>query len=230
MATPRPQADTPPPAARPPGMPPAQRLFGVPYGAYLQIRDDPRNDGLRLTYYDGVLELMSPEYQHELGADLIGQVVRAAAEAMDLPYRSSRCTTFRRGRPTRARGKGKEPDHSFYFANEARIRGKRTLDLEVDPPPDLWIEVDNRGSSRGRFPVYADFGVPEVWQYRPRAHRLAFFRLDRDRAAYDEIGRSLSLPCLTPDLVLLALDHAPNASELEWLRWLRGWAEQLPNP
>lgn len=230
MATPRSQADPPPPAARPPRMPPAQRLFGVSYGAYLQIRDDPRNDGLRLTYYDGVLELMSPEYLHEVGGEQLGLLVRAVAEALDLPHSGAGSTTFRRGEPGKPNGKGKEPDRSFYFENEPSIRGKETLDLRCDPPPDLWIEVDNRGSSRGRLPVYAEFGVPEVWQYRPRTHRLKFWRLDDARSGYLEINHSRNLPVLTPGLVLEALDQSRGRAESDWVRWLRGWASRLPNP
>jgi Uma2 family endonuclease len=173
---------------------------------------------------------MSPEFQHEVGADHIGVIIRTFAEVLDLPYATARSTTFRRGQMRRSRGKGKEPDHSFYFANEPSIRGKRALDLENDPPPDLWIEVDNRGSSQGRFPVYAEFGVPELWRYRPRKQRLTFFRLNDAHTTYAEIERSVNLPSLTAALVLFALDHAQNTSELEWCRWLRDWAAQLPRP
>jgi Uma2 family endonuclease len=67
-----------------------------------------------------------------------------------------------------SRGRGKEPDKAFYFANAAAIRGKETIDLRVDPPPDLWIEVDNRGSSKGKLQLYAALGVPELWRYQAR--------------------------------------------------------------
>lgn len=38
--------------------------------------------------------------------------------------------------------KGIEPDQCFYIQNEAAIRGKKRLDLEVDPPPDLALEIE----------------------------------------------------------------------------------------
>ena len=93
------------------------------------------------------------------------------------------------------RGNGKEPDQSFYFANGPAIRGKATIDLEVDPPPDLWIEVDNRSSSKGRLPLYAALGVPEVWQYRVRRRTLRFFRLNEAGDGYVPIDRSLGCRC-----------------------------------
>jgi Uma2 family endonuclease len=232
MGPPRPQLD--PPATSEPStdtpLPPVQRLFGVPYGAYVQIRNDPRNEGLRLTYFDGVLEIMSPEYLHERVGERLGLLVRVVADAIDLPYSGAGSTTFRRGELGRRRGKGKEPDRSFYFANEPRIRGRTSLDLRTDPPPDLWIEVDNRGSSRGRLPAYDEFGVPEVWQYHARTHRLRFLRLDDARTGFVDIDRSVNLPVLTPSLVLFALDQGRGQADSEWCRWLRDWAAQLPRP
>jgi len=43
------------------------------------------------------------------------------------------------------------------------VRGKKRLDLTVDPAPDLVIEIDITSSSPNRLQVYADLGVAEVW-------------------------------------------------------------------
>ena len=94
-------------------------------------------------------------------------------------------------------GKGKEGDETYYLgAVAAAVRDKESLDLPVDPPPSLWIEVDNYGDTRGKLPLYAALGVPEVWQYRVRRRALKFWRLDG--GAYREIPESLALPGLTP--------------------------------
>ena len=37
---------------------------------------------------------------------------------------------------------GIEPDQCFYIQNESKIRGKKRLDLQKDPPPDLALEID----------------------------------------------------------------------------------------
>ena len=135
-------------------------------------------------------------------------------------------TTFKKRGQKKKRGWGKEADQSFYLANESRIRGKDEVDLEVDPPPDLWIEVDHRGRSRGRLPLYAALGVPEVWRFHARAKRIWFGRLEA--GSYVEIDQSLSLPMLTPQRVLEALSLGEGLSDSEWDPLLRAWiAEHL---
>ena len=58
-----------------------------------------------------------------------------------------------------------EPDKCFYIRNIALVRGKKRLDLTVDPQPDLVIEIDVTSSSANRLQVYADLGIAEVWIY-----------------------------------------------------------------
>jgi Uma2 family endonuclease len=206
-------------------------LHGVTYRQYVRLRKNPRNDHLRMTFFDGVLELMSPEYRHEFGARQIDLLIHAVASIFGIAYRGAASTTFRRGelRGEPGKGKGKEPDQSYYFSNAPAIHGHQTIDLEVDPPPDLWIEVDNRSSSRGRLPLYAALGVPEVWQYRVRRSTLKFWRLAGDH--YEEIGQSLSLPMLTPAVVLERLAMAAQASDdIAWDREMRRWLNDVLKP
>jgi Uma2 family endonuclease len=56
-----------------------------------------------------------------------------------------------------------EADECFYIQNEAIVRGKDRIDLTIDPPPDLAIEIDI--TSRTRFDNYESLGVPELWRY-----------------------------------------------------------------
>jgi len=42
----------------------------------------------------------------------------------------------------------------------------------IDPPPDLVIEVDITSSSRRRFEVYRQLGVPEIWRYLGQTVRI----------------------------------------------------------
>jgi len=204
-------------------------LRGVPYDWYVRLRDHPGNDGLRMTYHDGVLEIMSPEYRHEHGAERLGLFVRAVAAVFGIACAGARCTTFRLGQVGTRRGSGKEPDQSYYFANAGAVRGKDSIDLQFDPPPDLWVEVDNRASSQGRLPLYAALGVPEVWRLNVRRRTLWFGRLDG--GAYVEIPQSQSLPMVTPQLVLAWLDRAGLAAdETEWDGAMRGWLRDRFRP
>src|SRR4051812_499616 len=130
-------------------------LRGVRYGDYVGLRDEPANGHLRMAYHDGTLEIMVPEYQHEVPSRRFGLIVFVITEELGILCHGTRSTTFRRGMRDMKKGKGKEPDESFYFAHAPDVVGKESIDLERDPPPDLWIEVDHRASSRGRLPIYA---------------------------------------------------------------------------
>jgi Uma2 family endonuclease len=210
-------------------------LYDVTYREYVRLRNSPRNDHLRMTYHNGVLELMSPEYRHERGGHKLLLLIHAVTTEFEIPYPASGSTTFRkgelkirRGKESR-RGQGKEPDESYYFAHLASIRGKDNIDLEVDPPPDLWIEVDNRASSEGRLPLYAALRVPEVWQYRVRRGTLRLWRLVGDH--YEPIDQSLSLPMLTPAIVFDLLSKSAAApDDGTWVREMREWLHLVLEP
>jgi Uma2 family endonuclease len=201
----------------------------VPYDWYVGLREDPGNLHLRMTYDDGVLEILSPQFSHEQNPDRVGIIVRAVASVFGLGCTGARCTTIRRGTAGTRFGKGKEPDTSFYLANAPVVRGKITIDLTFDPPPDLWIEVDHRGSSRRRLPIYAAFGVPELWRLRVGRGTLWFGRLDGDH--YVEIRRSPGLPMVTPELVLALLERAGQSpDETAWDDWMRDWLRHTFKP
>jgi Uma2 family endonuclease len=201
--------------------PAVTRLTAIPYDVYVQIRDAPGNRGYRMAYHDGVLEIMSPEFRHEKGGHRLGVLVFAYCAAFEVACEPAGATTFRKGLPGQRKGKGKEPDESYYIGPEAvaAVRHKETLDLTVDPPPSLWIEVDNRASSQAKLPLYAALGVPEVWRYRPRARRLWFGQLAG--RSYEALEGSVTLPGLTPPLVLDLLAEAESRDGSAWDRWLR---------
>ncbi len=178
-------------------------LRGVPYDWYARLRDEPANRHPRMTYVDGTLEILSPEFRHESNAERVSMIVRAVASTFGLACLGARRTMIR--------------------------RGKDTIHGDVDPPPDLWIEIDNRGSSRGRLPLYASLGVPEVWRLHARRGTAWFARLDQ--GSYIEILASLSLPMVTPRLLLTLLDRAHDApEETSWDDWMRDWLRQTFRP
>ena len=187
---------------------------------YELIRTSPGNRGCRMAHHDGVLEIMSPEFRHAPGARRLGYLIAAYAEAFGIDFEPAGATTFRKGVPHQRKGLGKEPDESFYLgAAAALVRDRDTLDLSVDPPPSLWIEVDNRAGSRAKLPLYAKLGVPEVWRYRPRTRRLWFGR--PAGSEYESIPASVALPGLIPELVLGLHDEARTLGMPAWNRWLR---------
>lgn len=80
-------------------------------------------------------------------------------EELDIEFLTLGSTTFKHP----ALNKGLEPDQCFYIQNEARVRGKNRLDLTVDPPPDLALEIDI--TSRTYPDIYKALKVPELWRF-----------------------------------------------------------------
>jgi Uma2 family endonuclease len=175
-----------------------------------------------MAYYKGTLEFMSPRYRHEKYSRRLDRLVWELVVELEVPCAFAGSTTFRK----EGAEAGKEPDACFYFANEPLIRDKEEIDLAVDPPPDLAIEVDNFSNSEGKLPIYAALRVPEVWRYDVRAGVLWFGRLQTD-GTYAAITHSESLPLLTPARVLEALNLCRGVPESRWGRLLREWIRGL---
>jgi len=113
----------------------------------------------RISYSNGVLEIMTPLAEHEDDKALISDFVRILLEELGKEYRNLGSTTFKDQKMAQA----VEPDECFYIQHERAIRGKKRIDLETDPPPDLAIEIDITG--RTRFENYQKLGIPELWRY-----------------------------------------------------------------
>jgi Uma2 family endonuclease len=116
----------------------------------------------RVSYSKGMLEIMTPLAEHEDDKVIIGDLVKALLEELEIEFRSLGSTTFK----NEAMAQAVEADDCFYIQNEAVIRGKKRIDLSVDPPPDLAIEVDI--TSRTKFNNYEALRVPELWRYNGR--------------------------------------------------------------
>lgn len=148
---------------------------------YERLLDDlAGRPGVRVTYDSGRLEIMSPSPEHEEYKDLILRIVHVAAEELGVPLETRGSTTWKR----RSDQHGLEPDTCFYIANAHRIVGKRALDLESDPAPDVAVEIDLTTESISKLPIYASLGVPEVWRYDGKKAR--FFALADD--GYREVA------------------------------------------
>jgi Uma2 family endonuclease len=167
----------------------------------------------RLTFDQGVLEIMSPHSDHEEENRNLSLLVEIFAEEFLIEIRNLGSTTFRREEFQR----GFEPDSCFYIQNAFRIWGKRRIDLETDPPPDLVIEIDLTNDSIDKFPLFAKLGVPEVWQVS--GGKVEIFVRDGDR--YPQRESSSVLPPLTARDLTELLDAGISMMRIDWLRHLR---------
>ena len=116
----------------------------------------------RMTYYQGTLELMVPLPEHERYSWTLGRLIVALSEEIGIEIIGLKSSTWR-SEPKKA---GNEADECFYIQNEALMRGKLTIDLKNDPPPDLAVEMDLTSSSINKMAVYAELKVPEVWIWK----------------------------------------------------------------
>jgi Uma2 family endonuclease len=183
------------------------------YEAMLEIVGERH---IRVTYDRGTMEVTMPSQRHEQAAQLLGLFVPRLAEELEIPYEPLGMTTWRKPDAE----KGLEADQCYYIQNQAIVRDREVLDLDVDPPPDLAIEVDITSSSLNRMEIYAGLRVPEVWRYDGRV--VTMFQL-RPEGQYQGIDESLSFPGLRPADVLRFIELGSTMDKLRRARELRDW-------
>jgi Uma2 family endonuclease len=156
---------------------------------------------------------MTPSNEHEIYNRTIALLVEILAEEMSIDIASLGSSTFKRDDLER----GFEPDSCFYIESEPRIAGKVQIDLAVDPPPDLVIEVDITSRSLPKFPIYAQLGVPENWRYD--GQRLFMYKLAGDQ--YSEADHSTTFPWLTSSVLADFLQKSKTLKRTDLLRSFR---------
>ena len=194
-------------------------LHNISWNTYERLLADHENNSApRLTYDRGELEIMSPSPEHEKLNRRIAQLVLAVAEELDIEAEDLGSTTFRREDLER----GFEPDSCFYVQNEEQVRGKDRIDLAVDPPPDLVIEIDITSPSFSKLPIYAQIGVPEVWRYD--GERMTILVLEG--SDYAERTESIVLPPVTSNFLTDFVEKSKSMKRTAWLEEVREWSRE----
>ena len=167
----------------------------------------------RFTYDQGDLEIMSPSIPHETASRILSLLVSIICEEREIDVRDLGSTTYKRADLL----KGVEPDGCFYIRNVVAITGVSELDLSVQPPPDLVIEVDISHPSIARLPIYAALGVPEIWQFKDG--QVNFFALQEHK--YIVMPNSLELPGITSESITQFVNASVSFKRPQWLRQVR---------
>ncbi|MGF1471211.1 MAG: Uma2 family endonuclease [Rubrobacteraceae bacterium] len=195
-------------------------LSNVSWETYEALLADHRSSSAPRFFFDrGMLEIVSPSSEHEKLNRRIAQLVLAVTEEMSIEAEDFGSTTFRREDLER----GFESDSCFYIQNEERVRGKDRIDLTVDPPPDLVIEIDITSPSINKLPIYAQLGVPEVWRYD--GEKLGILKLGDD--GYAEVPESTALPSLTGSVLTGLVERSKSSRRTVWLREVRQKVREL---
>lgn len=179
------------------------------------LKDVESQPGLRLTYDQGILEIMTPLAPHERNSRLIGRLVEALTEELNIEICSLGSLTCKREDLAR----GLEPDECYYIQNEPVIRSLEQIDLNQDPPPDLAVEIDITSSSINRLALYAALGVPEVWRYD--GSRLIIYQLEGGE--YRVCDRSSTFPLITSSEIIRFLELRKSNGETTLIRLFREW-------
>jgi Uma2 family endonuclease len=128
----------------------------ISWDLYEDILESVGERPIHITYDRGRLEIVTVSQLHEKVKTAIARLLEAYADAMEIEIEGLGSTTFKRKDLLR----GLEPDECYYVAHAADVAGKHKLDLKVDPPPDLAIEVEISPPDVARVPIYAALGVP----------------------------------------------------------------------
>lgn len=179
------------------------------------LKETGEDRGSRFAYDCGTLEIMTPLFEHENPKSNFGNFIVALAEELNIEIKSAGSTTLKR----RIANRGIEPDNCYYIQNEPAIRSNQTLDLAIDPPPDLAIEIDITSSSVNKFGIYAALGVSELWRYNGRD--LKFYHLKEDN--YTECEFSIAFPLVSVTEISSFIEQSKTSGEIALLKLFRSW-------
>nr|WP_250125833.1 Uma2 family endonuclease [Chroococcidiopsis sp. CCMEE 29] len=201
-------------------VPPGQRvlLHEVSWQEFeLILKELGDHRSARIAYDNGILEIMTPLPEHEDDKEIIGDLIKALLEELDVEFRSLGSTTYK----NQAMLKGIEPDQCFYIQNESAIRGKKRLDLTVDPPPDLALEIDI--TSRTHPNIYQALRVPELWRFDRGKLQINVLR----QGKYVEVENSPTFPGMPlMEAILRYLEQSRTAGRNTTMKAFRQWVRE----
>lgn len=199
-----------------------QVIPDVTWDEYEELLDE-LGDGyaVRIAYTEGELEFMAPLYRHEKPKALVLMMVMILTQELGWEMESAGSTTLKRKDLKR----GAEPDTCFYIQNAAQMIGRDTIDLRVDPPPDIVFEVDVTSKSKSKQPTYARFGVPELWRYDEGGFHI--FSLSNGR--YVERDASATFPFVGAQDFESLIERAKMTGQNATLTAFREWVQSKLN-
>ncbi len=205
-------------------VPPGQRveLQDITWREFESILEElGEHRAARIAYDNGLLEIMAPLPVHEDDKEIIGDLIKALLEELDIEFRSLGSTTYK----SEAMLKGIEPDQCFYIQNEQAIRGKKRLDLSINPPPDLALEIDV--TSRTHRSIYAALRVPELWRFENGTLQINILRQD----CYEESPESSIFPNLPlGEVIPWYLRESKIVGRNRALKAFRQWVKEQVDP
>ena len=195
-------------------------LHNISWNAYKQITDTLQDETpAHFTFDRGKLEIMVLSLKHENLKKILAMLFERISEALDIEIFAGGSTTFQREDLER----GFEPDECYYVQNAEAMRGKDSVNLAFDPPPDLTIEIDVKHSSLNRMSIFAAIAIPEVWRYD--GDLLTIYLL-RDRV-YETSKTSSVLPNATAEKLSELIETGRNSTQRTFLTQIKKYTNEL---
>jgi Uma2 family endonuclease len=201
-------------------LPPAAAVtfHDVSWQEYEQLIEELcESAGLRVSYNQGTLQILTLSPEHESYADFIKLLVGHLSFRLRINIRFFGSATMR----SKKKEKGNEPDACFYVQSAPAIGNWVQIDFAVDPPPDVVVEVDIHHDSRDKSSIYAALGVHEIWRYD--GQELTMHHLQEDQ--YVNVERSLALPMLSSSALTDFLARLPKDGESQTLVAFDEWLQ-----
>jgi len=201
-------------------IPPTQRfvLFDITWANYRKISEALDERHFHLAYDGWNLEMRSKCSSEAGRSRLLARFVSMLTEELNRPILTTGDMTCERADLERA----VEPCESFYLANARKIPRERNIDLSIDPPPDLAIEVDLGPSTSWRMKIYAALGVPELWLCE--GDQIGIFHLESGGYRADHFSRAFPMVADADLERYLALWG--EMEEITLCRSFRAWVRQ----
>jgi Uma2 family endonuclease len=204
------------------------RQLDVPAGQRLVVRDLPWAEleliltemgdhrAARIAYSEEVLEIRMPLPKHERTKSILGDAVKILLEELEIDCECFGSTTFKR----QEMSYGIEPDECFYIQNHQLMMGKDRVDLSIDPPPDLAIEVDV--TSKTQLSAYLKLQVAELWVYADDDLKIYLLQAGAyQESTVSNIFRNLPVVTLLQDLLERSITIGRSQSLRDFRRDIR---------
>jgi Uma2 family endonuclease len=159
----------------------------------------------RITYLDGVVELMSPSSFHELDKKRFARLLEAWSETAGVQLEGYGSWTLKNKQQKR----GAEADECYTVGRVARDGRDR---------PDVAIEVVWTSGGIDKLDVYRKLGVREVWFYERGSLRFFALRGGKGHESYVETPLSEIVPQLPRALLLACMREPDQTAALRALR------------
>lgn len=155
-------------------------LPDVPWATYVVLRDTVDSPGIRMTYLEGALEIMSSSRRHEVDKKQIARLLELFCLERDIPLYAYGSMTLRREEKKR----GLEADECYCRGDDRDV-------------PEIALEVIVTSPLLDKLEVYRGLGVREVWVYRNDGFVLHALRDERyERIEASEILPEVDLPAI----------------------------------